>query len=85
MPNMTLSSREFNHDVGRAKKAAIEGPVFITDRGRPSHVLLSVEQYRKLLAQQPSIIDLLAQPDTEAIDFEPARASGPFFRPADLA
>lgn len=37
----TLSSREFNQDTSGAKKAANEGPVFITDRGRPAHVLLS--------------------------------------------
>lgn len=83
--SITLSSREFNHDVGRAKKAALEGPVFITDRGRPSHVLLSLEAYRALLAQQPSIIDLLALPGNEDIDFEPVRANGPLFRPADLS
>lgn len=29
----TLSSREFNQDASRAKKAALNGPVFITDRG----------------------------------------------------
>ena len=37
----TLSSRQFNQDTSRAKKAAIAGPVFITDRGRPAHVLLT--------------------------------------------
>jgi len=31
-----LSSREFNQDTSRAKRAAKRGPVFITDRGRPS-------------------------------------------------
>ena len=76
MPNTILSSREFNHDVGRAKRAALEGAVFITDRGRPSHVLLSVEAYRKLLAKEPSIVDLLAQPDAGDIDFEPVRVGG---------
>lgn len=85
MINTTLSSREFNHDVGRAKKAALEGPVFITDRGRPSHVLLSLEAYRALLAKQPSIIDLLALPGAEDINFEPVRASAPLYRPADLS
>src|SRR5690242_9495325 len=44
----TLSSREFNQDTSRAKKAAERGPVFITDRGRPAHVLLSIEEYQKL-------------------------------------
>ena len=41
----TLTSREFNQDTSRAKKAAARGPVFITDRGRPAHVLLSIEAY----------------------------------------
>ena len=41
-----LSSREFNQDTSRAKRAAKRGPVFITDRGRPSHVLLTAEEYR---------------------------------------
>ena len=39
----TVSSREFNQDTGRAKIAARSGPVFITDRGRPAHVLQSGE------------------------------------------
>jgi prevent-host-death family protein len=47
MPIATLSSREFNQDTGRAKKAAKRGPVLITDRGRPAHVLLTIEDYRK--------------------------------------
>lgn len=33
----TLSSRELNQDLGLAKPAALQGPVFITDRGKPSH------------------------------------------------
>src|SRR2546429_2100256 len=46
MATTKLSSREFNQDTSRAKRAAKRGPVFITDRGRPSHVLLTVEEYR---------------------------------------
>ena len=48
MSTTTLSSREFNQDTSRAKKAAKFGPVFITDRGQPAHVLLSIDDYRKL-------------------------------------
>jgi PHD/YefM family antitoxin component YafN of YafNO toxin-antitoxin module len=44
----TLSSREFNQDTARAKRAAKKGPVFITTRGEPSHVLMSIEEYRRL-------------------------------------
>lgn len=79
----TLSSREFNHDASRAKKAAKDGPVFITDRGRPAHVLLSIEEYLRLTGGAASIVELLAMPDAENIEFEPPRAQG-FTRPADL-
>lgn len=57
-----VTSREFNQDTGGAKKAAEKGPVYITDRGRPSHVLLSFGDYERLTRNQPSIIDLLSQP-----------------------
>jgi len=70
----TLSSREFNQDSNRAKKAAKEGPVFITDRGRPAHVLLSIEDYRRLTGSRPKIADLIAMPGSEYFEFEPPRA-----------
>ncbi len=57
----TLSSREFNQDLS--------GPVFITDRGRPAHVLLSIEEYRRLAATRQKIGDLLAMPGVEDIEF----------------
>lgn len=58
----TLSSREFNQATSEAKRAANEGPVFITDRGQPAHVLMSIEQYRRLSASRHKIADLLALP-----------------------
>lgn len=71
----TLSSREFNQDTSRAKKAASEGPVFITDRGKPAHVLLSIEEYRRLAGKGMNIADLLAMPDRTDFDLEiPPRA-----------
>lgn len=59
-----MSSREFNQDVSRAKRAARDGPVFVTDRGRPTHVLLGIEAYRRLSGESQSVIDLLALPDS---------------------
>jgi hypothetical protein len=58
-----LSSREFNQDVSRAKRDARLAPVFVTDRGRPTHVLLSIEAFRRLSGPQDSIVDLLAMSD----------------------
>lgn len=80
----TVSSRQFNHDTGKAKKAAKDGPVFITDRGRYSHVLMTFEEYQRLTGKQPTIADLLAMPGVEDIEFEPPRMSD-FPRPADLS
>lgn len=80
----TLSSREFNQHSSDAKKAAAKGPVFITDRGRPAHVLLSIEQYRELAGGQMTLRQALAQPDTEEFEFDPPRA-GDLYRAADLS
>lgn len=83
MPVTTMTSREFNQDAGRAKRAAESGPVFITDRGRPAHVLLTAEQYQALVGQRASLADLLAMPQTAAIEFTPPR-SRTRHRPAEF-
>lgn len=80
----TLSSREFNQDTSRAKRASLAGPVFITDRGRPAHVLLSMEDYQRLVSGDTNIVELLAMPGTEDIEFKPPRAAG-LSRAADLS
>jgi hypothetical protein len=78
----TLSSREFNQDTGKAKKAARQGPVFITDRGRAAHVLLSIEQYHALAGPAAGIVELLAMPGAEDIEFDVPRA-GELYRSPD--
>ena len=79
-----LTGREFNQDVGRAKRAAAKGPVIITDRGRPAFVLMRHEAYRRLSSQDPSIRALLAQPKGAHIDFEAPRLGDEPARPVDL-
>ena len=79
---VTISSRDFNQDAAGAKRAARKGPVFITDRGRPAHVLMTVEHYRRLTGTEKSIVDLLAGDD--AIPFDPPRLQSLGMRPADL-
>jgi prevent-host-death family protein len=71
MPITTLSSREFNQGASRAKKAAEKGPVFITERGRTSFVLLNIEEYKKITHQEKNIVELLAMPEgTPDFDFD---------------
>jgi prevent-host-death family protein len=84
MATTTLTSREFNQDTSRAKKAARRGPVFITDRGRPAHVLLSIEEYRRLTGGTVCLAEALAQPGDADIDFKRPRLRGGLFKPADL-
>jgi prevent-host-death family protein len=65
----TMTSREFNQDASKAKRAAGDGPVFITDRGRPALVLLTIEDYWRLVDRGGSIGDLLSMPpDAEDIE-----------------
>ena len=66
----TLTSREFNQDTARAKRAANDGPVFITDRGRRAYVLLTNAEYERLAKPPRSIVEALAMPGGEDIDLE---------------
>jgi len=71
MPITKISSREFNQDTARAKKAAKRGPVFITDRGKPAHVLLSIEDYKRLAGVAHDVIGELGLPaGVEDVEFE---------------
>lgn len=81
-----MTSREFNQDTAKAKRAAAKGPVFITDRGRPSHVLLSKEEYDRL-EEKPkeerkgkprSLADVLEQKEGGDFDFEFPEFKGTF-------
>ena len=75
----SFSSREFNQDVSQAKRVAVQEPVFVTDRGKPTHVLLSIEAYRQLLGKPDPLADLLIA--SEPIHAEPDwRSAGPWVR-----
>jgi prevent-host-death family protein len=84
MTVITMSSREFNQSASEAKKASLDGPVFITDRGKPSHVLLSIDEYRKLAGGMTTLADALAQRSEVDIEFEVPRVGG-LYRAADLS
>lgn len=80
----SISSREFNQDVGKAKRAAAEGPVFITDRGQPAHVLLTIHEYYRLVGTDESVAELLAMPESAELEFEPDRSTGVALRGVNL-
>ncbi len=67
----TMTSREANQDFSRAKREAKSGPVIITERGRPANVLMSYDEYQRLAGRRTNIVDLLAMPGQEEVEFEP--------------
>jgi prevent-host-death family protein len=69
----TLSSREFNQDTGKAKKATEAGPVVITDRGKPAHVLMTFSDYQRVIGKRKNILDLVGMKGAGDIEFEPAK------------
>ncbi len=73
-----MTSREFNQDVSQAKRAARLAPVWITDRGTPTHVLLSIEEFRRLSGARATIVDLLAMRDDDAAPLDPMPADAPW-------
>ena len=79
----TLSSRQFNQDASKAKKAAKAGPVFITDRGRPAHVLLTFAEYKRITGGRTKIADLLAMPGRAGIELDIPQLRD-LAQPADL-
>jgi prevent-host-death family protein len=81
---VTVSSREFNQNISKAKKDARDNPVIITDRGKPAHVLLSIEEYRRITKSEKNILDLLAMPSAADIDFDPPKIDKLFLQPADM-
>jgi prevent-host-death family protein len=84
MPETLMSSREANQNFSRAKRAAKDGPVIITERGKPAQVLVNYEDYRRLQGSQRSILEALAMPGGEDIELDlPERVVEPL-REIDL-
>lgn len=80
---VTFTSRDFNRDPGGIKRAALSGPVFITDRNKPSLVVLAIKDYERLTGRGASLFDLLTPGGDQDFDFEPPKA-GITARPADF-
>jgi prevent-host-death family protein len=80
----TLSSREFQQNANQAQKATRNGPVFITNRGRTAHVLLSFEDYQRITGGGRNLVEALSMPGLADIDLDIPRARD-LPRPADLS
>ena len=63
-----MTSREFNSDTAGAKRATANGPVFITDRGQASHVLLSYQAYVQLTVEKGTLYEAVCGHDSADAD-----------------
>ena len=61
--------------MSAAKRAAVDGPVFITDRGRPAFALLHIDDYYRIAGQgERSLLDVMdAITSGDSINFDPPR------------
>lgn len=71
----TFTSRDFSRGLSSVKRAAAQGPVFMTDRGRPAYALLKIDDYERLLgARATSLLDVMDQiAGGDGVDFDPPR------------
>ena len=66
----TYTSSEFSRDVSRAKTASNSGPVFITNRNKPKHELLSIDEYQRLKSKRSNLVDALSMQGLTEIEFK---------------
>lgn len=81
----TISSRTFNQNVTEAKRSALKQPVFISDRGTVTHVLLNIEHYKEITRNAANILELLAMPEVEDADLEALPLKDNFLKPEDFS
>jgi prevent-host-death family protein len=85
MQQTTISSRELNQDATAATRAALNGPVIVTDGGEPAFVLMTHAEFRRLTgAGRKNIVELLADPESPDIEFDPPKLGNDLVRAADL-
>ena len=75
MTTTILSSRDFNRDPSRVKRAASHGPVFVTERNKPALVVLSMKDYQSLSGHTASLADQLTPDQPLDFAFDPPKAA----------
>ena len=69
-----IDAKEFSQNPEAAMRAIHNEPVFITEQGQISHVLLSCEDYQTL-CQGKELVERLACPESAGFEFEPQKLS----------
>lgn len=79
----SMTSGDFNQNPSKAKKAASDGPLVITEHGEARYVLVRYSDFKEHWRTARSLHDALNHTDSRFDDaFEPERAS---FEDRDIA
>ncbi|MGF7152120.1 prevent-host-death family protein [Sphingomonas zeicaulis] len=70
MTTETFTSRDFNREPSRIKRAAKRAPVIITERNNPDIVVMSYQRYTELTAGTGSFLDRIAMPGLSDVDLD---------------
>ncbi len=71
-----MSSASFNQNPSKAKQAAKDSPLVITDHGKPTHVLVSYAEFEANWKKPKTALEALYDPNaTIDKDFDPPRLS----------
>ncbi len=82
----TISSQDFERDIEAAKRAALDGPLLITESEKPSLVLMNIDDYRELTGIGESVAEAFAKlPDSGSDDIEFKSAFDGLPKSADLS
>jgi prevent-host-death family protein len=73
-----FTAREFNQDATRVKRASKDGPVIITERGKPAHVLMTVAEYDRLKTNRTKVplVEFMQGLDLSGLDLTRERDTG---------
>lgn len=74
MNTATLTQKN-KQTLADAENDPTSGPVVLRDENGPSHVLLSIADYERLISGKLNILELLWMPGMMDVDFNPQRSS----------
>ncbi len=73
MASITLSSYEFEDRITDSLRRSLTQPVVITHQGKPSNVLISFEEYERLVARDRQAYRTRDLTDRDLAEIEAAR------------
>ncbi|RWR04661.1 type II toxin-antitoxin system Phd/YefM family antitoxin [Paenirhodobacter populi] len=75
MSSCRISRSDLKRHPRRAQEAALRGPVVITNRGRPEHVMISAELYHRLAGGSETLVRDLSDMEFDPPRHDPDRAN----------